>query len=96
MASDGNDEPEVVRDYRREDSSGRIIRVKIMRVPESKKFPEGIKYRMHYGTRDGDTILQYDNSHGKHERHTGTTTEYIKFPGIADLYRRFREEIEDR
>lgn len=42
MASDDNVSVEAIRDYRREDSRGRIIRVKIMRVPESDKFPEGI------------------------------------------------------
>lgn len=92
MASD-EDEVEVVRDYRREDSEGNIIRVKILQVPESEKFPEGVKYRLHYGTKADETLLRYDNSHGVHERHRGDEVELIEFPGIAPLYERFREEI---
>jgi hypothetical protein len=91
--ADDEDDVEVVRDYRREDSRGRLVRVKVLRVPESEKFPEGIKYRLHYGTRDGETILRYDNSHGFHERHDGDETALIDFPGIATLYRRFRRRI---
>lgn len=95
MAS-GEDDVVTRRDYRREDSQGRIIRVKIMEVPRSEKFPDRVKYRMHYGTKDGDTLLRYDNSHGVHERHTPTETEKIDFPGIATLYRMFRAEIDDQ
>lgn len=51
---------------------------------------------MHYGTRAGDTLLRYDNSHGRHERHTPDATEEIEYPGIAALYRRFLDEIENR
>lgn len=47
-----------------------IYTVIAWRIPESEAHPEGIKYRFHYGTVDGETILRYDNSHGVHERHT--------------------------
>lgn len=86
---------EVVRDYRREDESGRIERVRVLRVPESEAYPDGVKYALHYGTVDGDTLLRYDNAHGVHERHTPNGTTEIEYPGIATLYRRFREEISD-
>lgn len=96
-SDDGDDPPvQVVRDYTREYPDGTIENVRILRVPESEKFPEGIKDRLHYGTKDGDTLLRYDNSHGVHERHTGNDVEYIEFDGIASLYRRFVAEIENR
>ncbi|MFB6299359.1 MAG: DUF6516 family protein [Halobacteriales archaeon] len=55
-----------------------------------------MKYRFHYGTTDGDTIVRYDNSHGVHERHVGDTTEDIAFPDgeLETLYRRFMADIE--
>lgn len=73
---------------------GYVKRVKALAVPESEKFPEGVKYRMHYGTLDGETILRYDNSHGRHERHSCGEREAIDFPGLESLYRRFVREIE--
>lgn len=88
---------EVIRDFHRE-AETHIIRVKLMRVPESEKFPEGVKYRLHYGTPDGDTLLRYDNSHGVHERHSApdpNDPDLIDFPGLEALYRRFMGEIDD-
>jgi len=72
------DDVEVVLDRERETEDGHVVRVKAMRVPESEKFPEGVKYRFHYGTLAGDTILRYDNSHGVHERHTEDALEEIE------------------
>lgn len=71
-----------------------VKRVVVLNVPRSEKYPEGIKYRMHYGTLDGVTILRYDNSHGTHERHTQDDVEEIEFPGVESLYRRFEAEID--
>lgn len=72
-----------------------VKRIKVIAVPNSQQFPEGIKYRMHYGTLDGETILRYDNSHGVHERHEAGETTEIDFPGYEALYRLFTREIED-
>lgn len=87
---------EVVLDRERETEDGHVLRVKALRVPESEKFPEGVKYRFHYGTKGGDTILRYDNSHGVHERHTPDGLEEIDYPGggMVELYDRFLAEIE--
>jgi len=80
--------------------TGRIARITVWAVPESDAYPDGIKYRMHYGTVDGDTLLRYDNSHPEtkgHERHTrdGVDEEY-EFPGgYRALLRRFQREIQD-
>jgi hypothetical protein len=87
------DDVETVRQYTRSYPNGNVENVVILRVPESEKFPEGVKYRMHYGTPDGETILRYDNSHGVHERHDGEDVEMIEYPGIAELYRRFVAEL---
>lgn len=92
----GEDESvEVLRDYMRRRPDNRIISVKLMRVPESEKFPEGVKYRLHYGTMDNETILRYDNSHGVHERHPPPEGKDIEFPGLEALYDRFIQEIQE-
>jgi len=73
-----------------------VIRVKIMHVHESEKFPEGVKYRLHFGTVNDETLVRYDNSHGVHERHEGDEVEYINFPGIEALVERFEADVDDR
>jgi hypothetical protein len=90
---DDGDDVETLHDYRIETPAGRLVHVRVMDVPASTKFPEGVKYRMHYGTLDGDTILRYDNSHGIHERHADDQVEQIAFPGLEELHARFRREV---
>lgn len=93
MAEDGD--VEVVRDRRR-DFGDEIVRVRILRVPPSEKFPEGIKYVFHYGEKaDHEPILRYDNHHGIHERHRGSDVTEIEFPGTAALLKRFIRELPD-
>ena len=74
-----------------------VINVVILRVPESEKYPEGWKYRMHFGTRDGETIVRYDNSHGVHERHSigDADPEHIEFPGPDELLARFERDVRE-
>jgi len=85
----------VVRDRRR-DFGDEIVRIRILRVPESDTFPEGIKYAFHYGRKDGDDpILRYDNHHGTHERHVGEDVEEIEFPGVETLLQQFVRELPD-
>ncbi|GAA0272119.1 toxin-antitoxin system TumE family protein [Halobacterium noricense] len=39
-----------------------VARIRILDVPESDKFPEGVKYAFHYGEAGGDTpIIRFDN-----------------------------------
>jgi hypothetical protein len=71
-----------------------VYNVVAWRVPKSEVYPEGVKYRFHYGTIDGQTILRYDNSHGVHERHTPAGVSIVDFPDLWQHYRRFRMEIE--
>lgn len=90
------DEVEVVEQYRLPyPELGTIEVVKIMRVPKSEKFPEGVKYRLHNGHTEGrdDPIIRFDNSHGRHERHVGGVMETIDFHGLAPLYERFRKHL---
>jgi hypothetical protein len=89
------DDVTVVRDRRRE-FDDRLVRIRVLRVPESEKFPEGLKYAFHYGEKGADVpILRYDNHHGVHERHVGASVEEIEFPGAEQLLRRFIEELPD-
>lgn len=93
--ADDDDNVEVVRDRRR-DFGDRVVRIRLLRVPESEKFPEGIKYGFHFGKKGEEKpILRYDNHHGVHERHEGDSTEAIDFPGTESLLRRFIEELPD-
>ena len=85
--------PEVLIDEVRRTEDGHVLRVKVLAVPESELYPAGVKYRMHFGTVEGETLLRYDNSHGVHERHTNDGVEEIDFPGFEPLYHRFRNEI---
>lgn len=63
------DDVEVVRDRRR-DFGDHVVRIHVLRVPETDRFPDGIKYAFHYGEKGEDNpILRYDNHHGVHERH---------------------------
>ncbi|MEF8872623.1 MAG: DUF6516 family protein [Haloarculaceae archaeon] len=84
-----------MRDRRRE-FGDRLVRIRVLRVPESEKFPNGIKYAYHYGEKGAeDPILRYDNHHGVHERHKGENVDKIEFPGAEQLLRRFIEELPD-
>ncbi len=90
-----SDDVTVVRDRRR-DYGGHVVRIRILRVPESETFPEGIKYGFHYAEKGSENpILRYDNHHGVHERHEGATVEEIEFPGYEPLLKRFIRELPD-
>ncbi|TVT92789.1 MULTISPECIES: toxin-antitoxin system TumE family protein [Haloferax] len=89
-----SDEVEVLYQDTRE-FDNKIIHIRILSVPKSEKFPEGVKYGLHYGRKGGDDpIVRYDNHHGVHERHEGDTVEEIPFPGVETLLRRFQDEVE--
>jgi len=89
------DDVRVLEDTERRFEDGTVLRVRVLDVPVSEKFPDGVKYRLHYGTDDGETLLRYDNSHGVHERHTpdGLDEDY-EFPGYGAVQKRFWDEVE--
>jgi len=93
MAPDGG--VRVLEDTKRHFEDGTVLRVRVLAVPNSEKFPDGVKYRLHYGTEHGTTHVRYDNSHGEHERHTldGRDEEY-EFPGYDEVQERFWAEVE--
>jgi hypothetical protein len=73
---------------------GTVARVRVLSVPTSDRFPEGIKYAFHYGKAGADDpIVRYDNHHGTHEVHYGSEVQEIDFPGLAELYGRWRAEL---
>jgi hypothetical protein len=89
------DDVRVVEDTERRFEDGGVLRVRVLSVPQSEKFPDGVKYRLHYGTDADETVIRYDNSHGHHERHTaeGLDEDY-EFPGYNAVQRRFWEAVE--
>lgn len=90
------DDVRVIEDTQRHFPDGNVLRVRVLAVPESEQFPNGVKYRLHYGTEDGTTLIRYDNAHGDHERHTpeGLDTDY-EFPGYDAVQERFWKEVEE-
>ena len=88
------DDVRVLEDTERRFADGTVLRVRVLAVPESEKFPDGVKYRLHYGTDEGDTLVRYDNSHGVHERHTpeGIDEDY-EFPGYEAVQKRFWDDV---
>lgn len=89
--------PVVVRDYERTIGPNHVESVTIIRT-DSDIYPSGWNYSPHYGEIGGRTLLRYDNAHERtkgHERHTTGGVENIEFPGMEELYRRFRQEIKD-
>lgn len=89
-----SDDVRVLEDTEQHFEDGGVLRVRVLSVPKSEKFPDGVKYRYHYGTEDGTTLIRYDNSHGNHERHTenGLDDGY-KFPGYREVKNRFWDEV---
>lgn len=88
------DDVRVLEDTERRFADGTVLRVRVLAVPESEKFPNGVKYRLHYGTDEGDTLVRYDNSHGVHERHMpeGIDEDY-EFPGYEAVQKRFWDDV---
>lgn len=73
---------------------GTVARVRVLRVPTSRRFLEGYKYAFHYGEAGAaDPIVRIDNHHGVHELHVGGTTYEIDFPGLQPLYRAWRAAL---
>jgi hypothetical protein len=86
----------VLRDEIEAYDDGTVVRVRVLSVPSSEKFPSGIKYSFHYGEAGADhPIVRYDNHHGPHELHRGSTVEEIEFPGLQQLYQQWRSELPD-
>jgi len=75
-------------------ADGTVARVRVLSVPTSERFEDGIKYAYHYGEAGADDpIIRFDNHHGVHELHLGAETFEIDFPRLDDIYRAWRAAL---
>lgn len=81
------------------DFGDRFAVVVAWQVPESDRYPEGIKYSMQYGNVAGETIVRYDNfpdhpGASRHHRHQADgEVAAVDFESLRDLYERFKHEV---
>ncbi|EMA31700.1 toxin-antitoxin system TumE family protein [Halobiforma nitratireducens] len=88
------DDVTAVRDETEAYTDGTVARVRVLVVPESEKFPEGIKYAFHYGEAGADDpVIRFDNHHGVHELHLNAEVFEIDYPGLQALYRAWRAAL---
>jgi hypothetical protein len=84
----------VLRDEIEAYSDGIVARVRILSVPESERFPDGIKYAFHYGLAGAeDPIVRFDNHHGPDELHLRDSTFRLDDVGLRDCYRAWRAAL---
>ncbi|WP_254525005.1 toxin-antitoxin system TumE family protein [Natrinema caseinilyticum] len=103
MAGDEDDDEAVRVLSIQEDFGDTYVEVEAWSVPETKRYPDGMKYSMQYGTIDGDTILRYDNFpdhpdvdiHHRHQSDDPADVERVDYPGLESLYKRFKREVRD-
>jgi hypothetical protein len=88
------DDVVVLRDEQTAYDDGTVVKVRLLRVPESDRFEEGVKYALHYGAAGADDpIIRFDNHHGPHELHLGASRFEIEFPGFVVLNECFRAAL---
>lgn len=81
------------------DFGDRYAEISAVLVPESDRYPDGVKYSMQYGTTAGETILRYDNfpdhpDATRHHKHRPDgSVEDIEFNGLEPLYQQFKSEV---
>lgn len=84
----------VLRDETEAYSDGTVARVRLLAVPESERFPDGIKYSFHYGVAGAaDPIVRFDNHHGPDELHLATATFELEDVELAACYRAWRAAL---
>jgi hypothetical protein len=90
-------EAETLVDYTDYDADAdRVESVTVVKTDDD-EYPSGWKYRLHYGTTDGETLVRYDNSHERskgHERHEGDSTEEVEFTSMDGILRRFYRDVD--
>lgn len=81
----------VVRDEIEAYDDGTVARVRVLQVPVSERFGDGIKYAFHYGVAGaGNPVVRFDNHHGTHELHLDDATFAVDYPGLGSIYRAWR------
>jgi hypothetical protein len=89
-----SDDVTVLEDEIKAYADGTVARVRVLSVPTSERFEEGIKYAYHYGVAGAsDPVIRFDNHHGPHELHLEKTTYEFDFPGLATIYRAWRAAL---
>ncbi|MFB6083790.1 MAG: DUF6516 family protein [Halorientalis sp.] len=89
-----DDDVTVLKDEISAYDDGTVARARVLEVPQSDRFPDGIKYAFHCGEAgSGDPIIRFDNHHGPHEPHLDTEAFEIDFPGLQQLYRAWRAAL---
>lgn len=95
------DDSATLRFRERENFGDRYAEARAWSVPESDRYPEGVKYSFQYGELDGDTVFRYDNfpdhpeAHNHHKHTQDGTVEDIEFEGVLPLYERFKAEVNE-
>lgn len=83
------------------DFGDRYAEVTAWNIPESDRYPEGVKYAIQYGNAAGETIIRYDNfpdhpDAAHHHKHTSDgTVEDIAFEGLRPLFEQFKPEVNE-
>ena len=84
----------VVRDEKTAYDDGTVARVRVLTVPSSGQYPEGVKYAFHYGEAGAEhPIIRFDNHHGPHELHISRDVYEIEYPGLEALYEAWRAAL---
>lgn len=97
----GDDESGTLLLRERENFGDRYADVRAWDVPESDRYPDGVKYSLQYGTLESETLIRYDNfpdhsGAAHHHKHTrDADVEDVDFDGILPLYRQFKTEVTD-
>lgn len=86
-----------------EDFGDTYVEVEAWSVPESDRYPEGVKYSFQYGNTAGETVIRYDNfpDHpdiGRHHKHRSSDPDdvvTVDFNGLESLFKRFKQEVKD-
>ena len=88
------DDVEVLEDEIQAYDDGTVVRIRILDVPDSDQYPEGVKYAFHYSEAGADEpIIRFDNHHGPHELHIGGQVFEIEYDGLQPLYRAWRAAL---
>ncbi len=73
---------------------GSVIEMVIWKIPLSPERPHGLKYRLHYGSREGICYIRYDNKLGKGDhKHVGNREEQYQFESTEKLIADFKADV---